>query len=214
MIRTFANKATAALFCGRYVNTLPRHIQATAFRKLRAAGRRGIADRHAGPAGELAGAPAWRAAGQWSIQIHNQWRICFRFQNGEAWDVDIADWSPTTGASMTITREDLPRLDARDVETGEPLAPVHRARSRARTSWPRTGLGHVLAIALRVPAPRINDVVRGRARHLARNRVAARPLLRHDATAPGANLQAAYDLRIAQEKAGEKIERDIQPLTA
>jgi proteic killer suppression protein len=31
-------------------------------------------------------------AGQWSIRINDQWRVCFRFKNGEAFDVEIVDY--------------------------------------------------------------------------------------------------------------------------
>ncbi|NTV15673.1 MAG: type II toxin-antitoxin system RelE/ParE family toxin, partial [Desulfobulbaceae bacterium] len=31
-------------------------------------------------------------AGQWSIRINDQWRICFSFTNGEATDVEITDY--------------------------------------------------------------------------------------------------------------------------
>ena len=31
-------------------------------------------------------------AGQWSIRINDQWRICFRWDNGDAWDVEIVDY--------------------------------------------------------------------------------------------------------------------------
>ena len=30
--------------------------------------------------------------GQWSIRINQQWRVCFRFEGGNAYDVDIADY--------------------------------------------------------------------------------------------------------------------------
>jgi proteic killer suppression protein len=30
--------------------------------------------------------------GQWSIRINDQWRICFRWQNGNAYDVEITDY--------------------------------------------------------------------------------------------------------------------------
>ena len=30
-------------------------------------------------------------AGQWSIRINDQWRVCFRFENGELYDVKITD---------------------------------------------------------------------------------------------------------------------------
>ena len=31
-------------------------------------------------------------AGQWSIRINQQWRLCFRFENGDAFDVEIVDY--------------------------------------------------------------------------------------------------------------------------
>jgi proteic killer suppression protein len=31
-------------------------------------------------------------AGQWSIRVNDQWRVCFRFSNGDAWDVEIVDY--------------------------------------------------------------------------------------------------------------------------
>lgn len=31
-------------------------------------------------------------AGQWSIRINNQWRLCFRFEAGDAFDVEIVDY--------------------------------------------------------------------------------------------------------------------------
>ncbi len=31
-------------------------------------------------------------AGQWSIRINDQWRVCFRFVNGDAFDVEIVDY--------------------------------------------------------------------------------------------------------------------------
>lgn len=31
-------------------------------------------------------------AGQWSIRINDQWRVCFRWENGEALDVEIVDY--------------------------------------------------------------------------------------------------------------------------
>ena len=31
-------------------------------------------------------------AGQWSIRINDQWRVCFRFERGHAQDVEIVDY--------------------------------------------------------------------------------------------------------------------------
>ena len=31
-------------------------------------------------------------AGQWSVRINDQWRVCFRFEGGNALDVEVADY--------------------------------------------------------------------------------------------------------------------------
>jgi proteic killer suppression protein len=30
--------------------------------------------------------------GQWNIHINAQWRVCFVWRDGDAWDVEIADY--------------------------------------------------------------------------------------------------------------------------
>ena len=30
--------------------------------------------------------------GQWSIRVNDQWRVCFRWRGGEAFDVEIVDY--------------------------------------------------------------------------------------------------------------------------
>jgi proteic killer suppression protein len=32
--------------------------------------------------------------GQWSIRINRQWRVCFGFEKGDAFDVEIVDYHP------------------------------------------------------------------------------------------------------------------------
>jgi addiction module HigA family antidote len=72
---------------------------------------------------------------------------------------------------------------------------------------------NAVAQALRVPAPRINDIVRER-RGVTPD--TALRLARFFGTTPQfwLNLQASYDLKIALQEAGTRIERDITPLTA
>jgi addiction module HigA family antidote len=70
-----------------------------------------------------------------------------------------------------------------------------------------------LAIALRVPAPRINDIVRQR-RGISAD--TALRLARHfggDARS-WMNLQTAYDLRVAEIKSARRIQREISPTSA
>ena len=71
--------------------------------------------------------------------------------------------------------------------------------------------GHALAMALRVPSPRINDIV------LERRAVTpdtALRLARYFGTTAQfwSNLQSSYDLKIAEKENGGKIDKEVQPL--
>ncbi len=72
---------------------------------------------------------------------------------------------------------------------------------------------HALARALRVPPPRINDIVRERRGVSADT---ALRLARHFGTTPQfwLNLQASHDLKIAMRKGGAKVEREVEPRAA
>ncbi|MHA7680249.1 type II toxin-antitoxin system RelE/ParE family toxin [Cupriavidus sp. PET2-C1] len=92
MIRTFANKATAAVFASKFVNGLPHEIQRAALRRLRALDAAvAVEDLRAPPSNRLDALKGDRK-GQWSIRINDQWRVCFHFDNGDAYDVEIADY--------------------------------------------------------------------------------------------------------------------------
>lgn len=92
MIKSFKDRNAEALFSGRYVKRLPRDIQDRAHRKLR------LIDAAASLT-FLAAAPANRLEmlrggrrGQHSIRVNDQWRICFVWHDGHAWDVEIVDY--------------------------------------------------------------------------------------------------------------------------
>ena len=72
---------------------------------------------------------------------------------------------------------------------------------------------HALAVALRVAAPRINDIVREK-RGITPD--AALRLARYFNSTPQfwMNLQASYDLKTAQLESGPKIEREVLPHAA
>jgi len=67
---------------------------------------------------------------------------------------------------------------------------------------------HALAMELKVPAPRINDIVRER-RSVTPD--TALRLARYFGTTPQfwLNLQTSYDLKLAERESGEKIEREV-----
>jgi toxin HigB-1 len=91
MISTFKCSDTEALFNGmrvaRFVN-----IQSVALRKLAMLNRaENLDDLRIPPKNRLEQLKRDRS-GQWSIRINDQWRMCFRFANGQACDVKIDDY--------------------------------------------------------------------------------------------------------------------------
>ena len=52
---------------------------------------RGLADLRVPPANRLERLKG-RRRGQYSIRINNQWRVCFRWSRGDAYDVEIVDY--------------------------------------------------------------------------------------------------------------------------
>lgn len=72
---------------------------------------------------------------------------------------------------------------------------------------------NALARALNVPAPRINDVVRERRGITADTAMRLARYFGADARS-WLNLQAAYDLRIAEQSSAKRIEREITPAAA
>lgn len=92
MIRSFADKRSAAVFAGHSVRGLPESIQQRARRKLLlidAAGR--LEDLRAPPGNRLEALRGDRQ-GQHSIRVNDRWRICFAWREGAAWEVEIVDY--------------------------------------------------------------------------------------------------------------------------
>lgn len=92
MIRSFRCRETEGIFDLRPSRRLPRGIQQVALRKLRMLHRAStLEDLRIPPANRLEKL-AGNRAGQWSIRINDQWRICFRWVGSEAFDVEIVDY--------------------------------------------------------------------------------------------------------------------------
>jgi proteic killer suppression protein len=92
MIKTFANKATAALFANQRVRSLPPNILQVARRKLLQVHRVQAVQELRIPPGNNLEKLSGNRSGQWSIRINEQWRICFVFKNGDAFEVEIVDY--------------------------------------------------------------------------------------------------------------------------
>jgi proteic killer suppression protein len=92
MIKTFADKATAAIFAGIAVLRLPGDIQPRARTKLMLLhGPTVLDDLRVPPSNHLEALQRERA-GQHSIRINQQWRLCFVWHEGDAYDVEITDY--------------------------------------------------------------------------------------------------------------------------
>jgi proteic killer suppression protein len=92
VIRSFADKLTAAVFEGHRVRAFAPHMQDVARRKLKAIdAAKTIEDLRAPPGNRLEKLSGHRK-GQWSIRINDQWRACFRWESGGAHEVGITDY--------------------------------------------------------------------------------------------------------------------------
>ena len=92
MIKNFKNKETKKIFNRQKSKKLPSDIQQIALRKLRMLNRATtIQDILIPPANRLERLKGDRI-GQYSIRINSQWRICFEWQDGNAFNVEIVDY--------------------------------------------------------------------------------------------------------------------------
>jgi proteic killer suppression protein len=92
MIRSFGDKETKKLFDRLRSSQLPGDIQQIAYRKLRMIhNAQNIRDLRIPPANRLEKLLG-KKMGQYSIRINEQWRICFEWHDGDAYDVEIVDY--------------------------------------------------------------------------------------------------------------------------
>jgi len=92
VIRSFRGKDAQQLFDRRPVRRLGADVRRTALRKLRQLDAAITLQDLAVPPGNRLERLRGDRSGEWSIRINDQWRICFRWQEGEAYDVEIADY--------------------------------------------------------------------------------------------------------------------------
>ncbi len=92
MIRSFADKEMERLFNREHSFKLPTDIQKRARIRLAALNAATtINDLHEPPSNHLEALKGNRK-GQYSIRINQQWRVCFRFEDGHAFEVEIVDY--------------------------------------------------------------------------------------------------------------------------
>lgn len=115
---------------------------------------------------------------------------------------------------MTIKRDDLDKTDFSDVRSGRRLPPVHPGEILRDEFLTPLGMSvYELALAIKVTRSRVNDIVLGRR---AMTTDTALRLGRYFGTSPEfwINLQARYDLDVAERSTRRRIEREVRPRAA
>lgn len=92
VIRNFADREAEKIWGGTPSRRLPAQMQSVARRKLRMLGNASTLDDLRIPPANRLEALKGNRKGQYSIRINDQWRICFRWVDGDAHDVEIVDY--------------------------------------------------------------------------------------------------------------------------
>ena len=197
MIKSFADRATEQLFQRRRVAALPPDLYGIALRKLRLLDATTRLDSLRVPPGNRLEALKGDRAGRHSIRINDQWRICFRWQDGDAYEVE----------TLGLPQVRLPMTDDR-------LPPVHPGEVLQQDFLVPMGLSqYALAKAIGVPPQRVLEIVHGRRAVTADT---ALRLGRYFGVEPQLwlNLQTRYDLDRAEDALGDRLEREVTPRAA
>lgn len=92
MIEDFKCRETEKIFHRQFSRKLPTNIQKITFRKLRMLNRSSTIQDLKVPTANRLKSLSGKRKGQYSIRINDQWRICFKWQNGNVYDVEIVDY--------------------------------------------------------------------------------------------------------------------------
>ncbi|PIE79641.1 MAG: plasmid maintenance system killer [Chloroflexi bacterium] len=92
MIKSFANRRTQALYVTGKAKRFPPDVAKRAARKLEYVDLATKLDDLRTPPGNRLHELKGDRKGQYSISINDQWRICFRFIDGDAYDVEVCDY--------------------------------------------------------------------------------------------------------------------------
>ncbi|TAN49842.1 MAG: type II toxin-antitoxin system RelE/ParE family toxin [Rhodospirillales bacterium] len=92
MIKSFADRRTALLFQGVAHRSLPSNILTRARVKLVLIDQALDLDDLRSPPGNRLELRKGDRAGSYSIRVNGQWRLCFRWRGGDAFDVELADY--------------------------------------------------------------------------------------------------------------------------
>lgn len=92
VIKSFADRQTEELYRFGKAKRVPSDVARRALRKLEAVHVAiALTDLRVPPGNRLHALKDDRA-GQHAIAVNDQWRICFRFEDGDAYDVEFCDY--------------------------------------------------------------------------------------------------------------------------
>lgn len=92
MIKTFKDNEGQLIFLGEVSKKLPFDIQQTAWRKLLMLDAATNINDLRVPPGNCLELLKGNRAGQYSIRINRQWRVCFTWRDNNAYEVEIIDY--------------------------------------------------------------------------------------------------------------------------
>lgn len=92
MIKTFADKRTQELYSRGKARNFPADVASRAARKLEYIDLAVRLDDLKSPPGNRLHPLSGNRRGQYAIAINDQWRICFRFDEGDAYEVEVCDY--------------------------------------------------------------------------------------------------------------------------
>jgi proteic killer suppression protein len=92
VIKNFKCRETQKIWNGEVSRKIPNEIQAVARRKLRMIAAASLVETLRIPPANNLKKLAGKREGQYSIRINDQWRICFKWSDTQAYDVEIVDY--------------------------------------------------------------------------------------------------------------------------
>jgi addiction module HigA family antidote len=195
MIRSFRDGDTERLAAREQVKQWSPELSKAALRKLRMLDAAEELSDLRVPPGDRLERLQGDQHGQHSIRRNDQWRICLRWEAGNADDVEIVDCHEEVG--MTTK---LPSVHPGEVLLEEFLEPMGLSQYR-------------LAKDVSVPPRRSNEIVHGQRAVTADT---ALRLARYFATTPRfwLNLQAHYELDIEADRLGDRLDREVTAHTS
>jgi len=192
MIESFKCSETEKIFDRQFSKKLPHNIQKIAFRKLRMLNRSStIQDLRIPPANKLEALTGNRK-GQHSIRINDQWRICFKWQNGNAYNVEIVDYH--WGDKMKVKK--IPPIHPGEILFEEFLKPMNISQNQ---------LGRDLG----VPPRRINEIVHGK-RGITADTALRLATYFNNSPSFWLGLQMDYDLDVAEDILSLRIKKEVK----